>query len=116
MDPVPERFRGVIADVVARVADGDYAGLKRDGIDPHPDADLSMWIREYGDRGATVVRLPEAAWEFAEAFPAEGVPGTWFVVVDLWTAEEGHSDLSMEATVREVGDGVVVTIDDLHVL
>ena len=116
MDAVPERFRRVIADVVGRIADGDYAGLTRDGIDPHPDADLSLWIREYGDRGATIVRLPEEAWDYAEASPADGVPGTWFVVVDLWTAEEGRSDLSMEATVREVGDGVEVEVDDIHVL
>jgi hypothetical protein len=116
MDAVPERFRGVLGDVVRRVAEGDYVGLKRDGIDPYPDADLSLWIREYGERGATVVRLPEEAWEHAEAYPADGVPGTWSVVVDLWTAEEGRSDLSMEATVREVGDRVEVTIDGIHVL
>ncbi len=106
----------MIADVVGQVADGDYVGLKQDGIDPHPDADLSLWVREYGDRGATVLRLPEEAWEYAEANAADGVPGTWFVVVDLWTAEEGRSDLSMEATVREVGDRVEVTIDNIHVL
>lgn len=75
----------------AGVAAGDYAGLKRDGVDPYPDGDLSLWIREYGDRGATVVPLPDEACDSATAIPAENEAGTWFVVVDLWTVEEGRS-------------------------
>ena len=116
MDAVPQRFRPVIEDVVCRVAAGDYAGLKRDGIDSYPDGDLSLWIREYGDGGATLVPLPDEAWDSAQASPADHEPGTWFVVVDLWTLEEGRSDLSLEATVREAGDRIDLTIDDLHVL
>jgi len=52
----------------------------------------------------------------ARAIPAENEAGTWFVVVDLWTVEEGRSDFSLEATVREAGDRIDLTIDDLHSL
>jgi hypothetical protein len=113
---VPERFRPALEAVVERLAAGDYEGLKRDGIDPHPDADLSYWIRDYGPSGATVVLLPEEAWASADAIETV-VPGEWAVVVWLWTREEGRSDLAMEATVTESPDGgASVVVDNIHVL
>ena len=113
---VPVQLRAALAAVVERLAAGDYQGLKRDGIDPQPTADLSLWIRNYASAGATITPLPEAAWESASAIPITGHPGVWAVVVPLWTIEEGMSDLSMEATVSESPDGVSVVIDDIHVL
>jgi hypothetical protein len=112
---VPERFRPALAAVVERLAAGDFAGLKRDGIDPYPDADLSLWIRNYGSAGATIVPLPEEAWESAGAIPTVR-PGEWAIVVDLWTREEGKSDLSMEATVLDSPGGISVVINSIHVL
>jgi hypothetical protein len=106
----------VLAAVVERVAAGDYEGLKRDGIDPYPDAELSHWIRNYGPAGATIVPLPEEAWASAGAIPVTVRPGEWAVVIPLWTREEGRSDLSMEATILESPSGVSVVIDGIHVL
>jgi len=113
---VPARFRPALESIVERLAAGDLQGLKRDGIDHRPDADLSLWIRDYGPAGVTIAPLPEEAWASADAFPIDGRPGQWAVVVDLWTREEGKSDLSMEATVTESPEGISVVIDDLHVL
>ncbi|HEY5397607.1 MAG TPA: hypothetical protein VIL16_19645 [Trebonia sp.] len=114
---VPARLRPALAEVVARLAALDYEGLKRDGIDPSPDsADLSMWIRNYGETGATIVPLPDEAWAKAEAWPIEAHPGQTWVVVDLWTREEGMSDLSLEATVTESSGEVTVVIHNIHVL
>jgi hypothetical protein len=113
---VPARFRPALAAVVERLAAGDYQGLKRDGIHPYPNADLCLWIRNYGLTGATIVPLPEEAWASAEAIPITGEPGHWGIVLDLWTQEEGKSDLSMEATIVESPDGISVVINDLHVL
>ena len=113
---VPKRFRPALAEVVGRLAALDYEGLKRDGTDPRPDSDLSMWIRNYGDGGATIVPLPGEAWAEADAWPVDASPGQWWVVLPLWTREHGMSDLSMEATVTESPDGVMVVISDIHVL
>jgi hypothetical protein len=114
---IPERFRPVLADVVARIAAKDYAGLKRDGIDPTPiDVDLALWVHEYGDHGVTLIPLPDGAWEYAEALPIDGTPDAWAVLIDLWTEEEGRSDLSLEVTVTESPDGISVVIHSLHVL
>jgi len=44
-------------------------------------------------------------------------PMAWSVRVDLWTREEGRSDLSLECTLIDgVGDLLAVEIDNLHVL
>lgn len=48
--------------------------MGRDGTRAHPDADLSMWIRDYGRDGATLIPLPEEAWDFAEAFELDDEP------------------------------------------
>jgi hypothetical protein len=114
--PVPGQFRPALAAVVERLAAQDFEGLKRDGIDPNPGADRSTWIRDYGRSGATIVPLPEEAWEIADAFPIADRPGEWAVVVDLWTREEGRSGLSMEARVTESRRGVSVVIENIHVL
>jgi hypothetical protein len=113
---VPARFRSALAGVVERLAALDYQGLKRDRIDPFPDSDLSVWIRNYGDSGATIVPLPDGAWAEADAGPVDACPGQWWVVVPLWTREEGMSDLSLEATITESADGVMVVIDNIGVL
>mgnify|MGYP003452711211 FL=1 len=122
--PIPRTLRPALSAVVDRLVAGDYKGLKRDGIDRHEDRDLGLWIREYGrapgtdEPGrATLVPLPEDAWESAEVvFEDPGPPRVWGVVIDLWTAEEGRSDLSMEAEVIETSNGLAVVVSDIHVM
>ena len=113
---VPARFRPALSEVVERLAALDYQGLKRDGIDPFPDSDLSLWIRNYGEAGATIVPLPGEAWAEANAGQVDSRPGQWWVVLRLWTREEGMSDLSLEATVTEARGGVMVVIKDIRAL
>jgi len=36
--------------------------------------------------------------------------------MSLWTAEEGRSDLSLELTITESGNGYLIEVDDIHVL
>jgi hypothetical protein len=113
---VPERFRPALAEVVERLASLDYQGLKRDGVDPFPGSDLSVWIRSYGDAGVTIVPLPDEAWARGSGGPVDGCPGQWWVDVPLWTREVGMSDLFLQATVTESAGGIVVVINDVRVL
>ena len=121
---IPASLRPALAHVVDRFVAGDFGGLKRDGIDPYPDSDLGLWIREYGrppgsgDPGcATLTALPEEAWRYAEVvFEEAGPPRRWGVVIDLWTVEEGRSDLSMEADVIDAPEGLQVRILNIHVM
>jgi hypothetical protein len=47
---------------------------------------------------ATLIGLPEAAWDTSVAM-WQG--NQWGCLVDLWTAEEGRSDLVLEVAVFE---------------
>lgn len=114
---VPDRWRPAIESIVDRLVAKDYAGLVRDGFvsyasDP-TDSSIGTWIEDYP---ATLVALPAEAWRYAERGRWSNLPDAWWVVVDLWTAEEGRSDLSMEATVRERDGQVLVVIDNVHVM
>lgn len=113
-EPVPDRFRPLIAAVVERLASGDFDGIRREGFlrDDSPDHDFAMYVREYP---ATLVPLPEAAWEHAEVLPLDDGSG-WFVVVDLWSREEGRSDLSLEGTLHDTDSGPRLLIHNIHVL
>lgn len=46
---------------------------------------------------------------------ARAVP-TWSVEADVWTAEEGASDLTLQLTVAFEPDGPLVETDGLNVL
>ena len=116
-EPVPVAWRPAIESVVERLAAKDYAGLARDGLVSHSaqanDPGIGTWLEDYP---ATLTRLPAEAWDHAERGRLSNSPEAWWVVVDLWTAEEGRSDLSMEATVQEVDGKVRVVIDNVHVM
>ncbi|MGN6368781.1 MAG: ankyrin repeat domain-containing protein [Phycisphaerae bacterium] len=77
-------------------------------------ADIAKCIRSYG----RTLKLPPAdAYDFidAVAIDASATP-QWSVRVNLWTVEEGKSDLTLELTVTERSPRYAVEIDDLHVL
>jgi hypothetical protein len=67
VDAVPERFRPLLAEVVSRIAAGDYDGLARDFIAhaDESDYDLGLWARGYP---AAFTPLPPEAWTYADAF------------------------------------------------
>lgn len=115
--PVPERWRPVLSSIIHRLVIGDYAGLAADGLvsytDDPTDTSIGRWIEEYP---ATLVDLPPEAWTYSEHAPWVGQAQSWWVIVDLWTAEEGRSDLSMEATVWDDGTSIVAQVDNVHVM
>ena len=47
----------------------------------------------------------------------DATPQTWSVLVDLWTVEEGRSDLTLEVLLTDTGGELYdIEIYDLHVL
>ena len=68
--------------------------------------------------GRTLIELPESELDGLDVVTVEGasVP-TLSVVVDLWTEEEGKSDLSLELMlIDRYGGAYEVQVSDLHVL
>jgi hypothetical protein len=76
--------------------------------------DMARAIREYG---RVLVALPDYAYEDLDVVQVRNAtPPRWFVRLNLWTEEEGRSDLSLELTIVESPGGYTVELDDIHVL
>lgn len=95
---------------------GDYEELARQTNGLRLTADeMRRAVLDYGRR---IVPPPQGAWNARSMVELEGAtPEAWSVYVDLWTAEEGYSDLTLELTLRESGqDTYSIEVDNLHVL
>jgi hypothetical protein len=111
---VPDGFRLPIADLVNALVRGEFDSLDQDGRSGRVGGDgLRRSITEYG---RTLVSLPDEALDLAEAGRVAGQLGVWWIVVPMWTAEEGRSDLSLELAARPTQDGHRLEVTDLHVL
>ncbi len=111
---VPEAFRDAIRDLVGALVRGDFDALDQDGRSGRVGGDgLRRAIGEYGQ---TLVDLPDEAFDLTEAGSVAGRPDEWWIVVPMWTAEEGRSDLSLELAALPTQDAHRFEVTDLHVL
>ena len=83
-----------------------------------PDVgDLFVWTRDYGTHGDVELVLPpgpSAEWSIDAI---DMVDGGKHVEVDMWTKQEGRSDLTLELHLHEVAPGEwEPRILNLHVL
>ena len=71
--------------------------------------DIQASIEDYGDR---LVALPGAAWDSSvHIWSGE----YWDVLVDLYTEEEGASDLVLKVRIYEASDGYQYVVDMAYV-
>lgn len=115
--PIPAHWRPALSAVIDRLVGRDYLGVVRDGFVPHADgpddATIGEWIEQYP---ATLVALPDEAWAVADRGRCVDDPDAWWVVIPLWTAEEGQSDLGLEAVVREDDGYLRIALQNVHVM
>jgi hypothetical protein len=72
--------------------------------------------RSVADYGRTLV-MPPRSEPRSVIEVSESAPRRWSVYLDLWTVEEGRSDLTLEMTLIDSDDDHYgVEIDNLHVL
>lgn len=106
-----EKAEATVRHVVGLLAAGDYGSLARPPVDNRLSADdLRQSVEDYG---RTIVAEPFSA---SEPGPLDDGSG-WWADVDLHTAEEGPSDLTLSlALIDASGPLYDVRLDDLHVL
>lgn len=107
----------VAIDAIRRLVDdlaaGNYAAIEAAGwMGRQTEAQLRQSILDYG---RTLVSLPRDGAEI-HLYQSNRNPQELFVNVDLWTVEEGRSDLTLQLTVVENGANPQLSIEDLHVL
>ncbi|MFD3506549.1 hypothetical protein [Nocardia sp. NPDC058666] len=102
--PVPGVWRPVLHSIAGALARNDFPLIGEiDSVEPISD-DLEAHIRgNIESYGATLVELSDQTWE-SSCTMWRG-DKRWDVLVDLWTAEEGRSDLCLQVDVHETDLG-----------
>ena len=110
------KLKATVRQVVSMLVQGDYETLERltNGV-RLTVAEMAEGVREYG---GSLILPPDGAFENLDVVEVEGAKRReWSVNVDLWTAEEGRSDLTLELKLRKSGEEIYeVEIDGIHVL
>jgi hypothetical protein len=111
--PIPSAWRPVLKNIVDAFVRLDYRladGVP--GVAPISEetaTQVRQYIEEYGAR---LVALPKASWDTSVCI---WLGSHWDALVDLWTEEEGSSDLVLQVRVSETGSGYVVTVHMVYV-
>ena len=110
------QMTAVVVMITNLLAAGDYETASRMAEGRRLSAaDLERAVRDYG---RTLVSIPPAARDSYDVYRVEKANRPTFAVdVDLWTQEEGRSDLTLQLELIDTGRSTyAVTIEDLHVL
>lgn len=110
------RIKATVVQLLLWLVAGDYAAIERTTRGIRLSAALlRQAVVEYG---RTLTMPPASVLDLLDVIEVEASnPRAWSVRVDLWTAEEGRSDLSLECTlIDRPGDLLGVEVDNLHVL
>lgn len=109
-------MQAAIETAVGKLVVRDYKGLEllSQGKRLTSD-DIREAVDEYGHQ---LVAPPSFGAMRPSVVPVTGAsPPRYSAVVDLWTADEGRSDLSLELTLVERSSGLFdIEVDNVHVL
>ena len=111
--PIAGAWRPMLCEVVRRLVARDYSlahGVP--GVEPVSQTTAEQIRRYLGGYPATLVELPDDTWRTSVA---QWMETHWDILVDLWTAEEGPSDLVLGGKVVETSTGPRLTVDMVYV-
>ncbi len=111
--PVPEVWRNTFTDIVEALKEGDFKlerGIK--GVRPISEDDAARMASNIENYGCRLNSLPEETWQTSMC---QWMRGYWDVLIDLFTIEEGASDLVLAARVYEEDSSYIFEIQSVHV-
>lgn len=106
------RFRELLRETIHALVEGNYAAIQCLPGRATPD-EIKNEILEYH---ATLTYPPPDAYKDIHVYAIRGKPGEWALEMDLWTVEEGQSDLTLLMDVYLVNGRLVGYVDQVHVL
>lgn len=111
--PVPVIWRNTFIDVIEAFKEGDFE-LERGvaGVRPIAARDATRIANNIEDYGAHLISLPVDTWQTSVC---QWMRGYWDVLVDLFTLEEGASDLVLAVRVYEEGASYSFEIESVYV-
>jgi hypothetical protein len=111
--PVPSIWREPLRAIVESLIAGDYVLSTTPICVLRLSAVKAQTLRNsITTYGATLISLPEKSWESSAC---QWMISYWDVLVDLYTLQEGQSDLSMAVRVREADGGFTFELQSVHV-
>ena len=114
MAPLPNAALHVVEDAVRAVVVHDQERLREIAAEV---GDLYVWTRGYGSYGTVDLVMPPGSVDEWPLDVCDVDDGSKHIIVDMWTEQEGRSDLSLELGLRQAAPGVWETrVLDLHVL
>ena len=96
--PVPSVWRSKLRDIAEALKCGNFNLLGLAGVDPLDDATAAGIAQNINDYGCELTSLPDASWDTSVCHSQLEY---WEVLVDLFTVEEGRSDLALHVHVYE---------------
>lgn len=111
--PIPLVWRRAISEIVDVIRSGFLAaGAMGESVAALSDSKRTLIAKNIHDYGVTLVALPDASWETSMC---QWMRDYWDVLVDLYSAEEGRSDLVLQIRVFENGGGFLYEIESVYV-
>lgn len=110
---VPSAWRGTLSAIVDAIKESDFQ-LARGivGVPALAERTARSIKGNIEDYGAQLVSLPEQTWNTSAC---QWMGTYWDLVVDLFTEEEGASDLVLSVRVRESSAGYSYDVLSVHV-
>lgn len=111
--PIPTVWRSIFSNVVDALVKKDYSlSCGVTGVTVVSN-ETAIHIKEYiQDYGEELIQLSDETWESSIYI---WMGGHWDVLIDLWTAGEGRSDLVLSAQVSEKDNGYAIDIGMVYV-
>ncbi|KPF56514.1 hypothetical protein IP65_01575 [Novosphingobium sp. AAP1] len=100
--PVPFLWRSKLRDIAEALKDGNFNLLGLADVEPQDDDAAAAVARNIKGYGFTLTSLPDESWETSVC---QWQIEYWEVMVDLFTVEEGYSDLVLHVHVFERDGG-----------
>lgn len=111
--PIPSAWRPTLKNIVDAFVRYDYrlanGGAGVAPISEETATQIRTYVQEYG---AKLVSLPQESWATSVCI---WMGDHWDALIDLWTEEEGSSDLVLQVHISEVDDEFLVTVYMVYV-
>jgi hypothetical protein len=111
-----QRIKATTQQIVKMLVEGEYDEIEYLSSGCRLKADeILKAVSEYS---GSLIMPPEGAFNNLDVIKIEGKnPSQWSVNVNLWTTEDGESDLTLELTLIDNDKDILKTeVDNIHVL
>ena len=113
---IPFRAIELYRDTIRKLVEGEYDSIEADGRAGRLGSEQLRWaVNQYGRK---LINVPDQGLANAHCYSVDNAASpTWIIEIELWTEEEGMSDLTLSTVLTEIEqDRYRLEITDLHVL